>query len=435
MAQRYTTVRRFAPTGGRRSTMGTVAFLFVIVLTVCTQWILSLPGETRVFVRPPQHTSDFYTNTLAIEEYWKGTFASLTHDEKERAVTLVMTGEVSACRTPVLRGRLSGPALVVLDWVRHEKKFIGRYNVAVPGNYFLEVIVLACFEMTQNWTMQEVKEMCVADVTKHRVSQMNSSIFVTHASTHIDTTVGTWVQTAKKQLPLYTRVQPPTCSDCTSFTNMDRFAGYKFNFTERHKSANVNELKLAAKSTKLSRTCFVGASHSRTMVELLTQEYSTLVDVLHVDVRWPLDLPDASREVLTNNCSTAVVGIGQWPAGWPDNHPMSFVTYEASMRQSLREFARRTKDSGVRLFCRNTHENPLGNRISTCPPSDWRNPEVIRIYNELLSNVCRDLGIRYLVTTDITTPMWDSAEDWCHYKSDVGLVEATFILREISSFT
>jgi len=88
----------------------------------------------------------------------------------------------------------------------------------------------------------------------------------------------------------------------------------------------------------------------------------------------------------------------------------------------------------VRTFSRNTHENPLGYIISSCPPSDWRNPEVIRIYNELLQNICQDLRIPHLMTTDITAPLWDSAPDWCHYKNDAGLIEALFILQSISTY-
>ena len=63
-----------------------------------------------------------------------------------------------------------------------------------------------------------------------------------------------------------------------------------------------------------------------------------------------------------------------------------------------------------------------------------RNPEVIRIYNELLQNISQDLRISHLMTTDIITPLWDSAPDWCHYKNDVGLIEALFILQSISIY-
>ena len=60
-------------------------------------------------------------------------------------------------------------------------------------------------------------------------------------------------------------------------------------------------------------------------------------------------------------------------------------------------------------------------------------PEVIRIYNELLRDICQDLGVPHLVTTDITAPLWDSAPDWCHYKNEVGRIEALFLLQTIST--
>jgi len=416
---------------GLRGASGLLRLGFVLVLTVCFQWTTSALNETAEL--NILHSRWRSLDRLAIEEHWAGTFAALSHDDKERTVTLDLTGEDTACPRPVIRARLSGPALVLLSWTRYHKKLVGRYDAPIPGKYFIEVIVLACSEMTPEWTMQEVRDMCIADVTTHRVSQKNSSIFITQASTRING-IGTWMQTSEMYLPLYTRVQPPACRNCVNFTSTDRFAGYAFNFSHEHALANRSKTQLAAASHKLGRTCFVGASHSCTMVELLTQEYPILFDVVHIGIKWPSDLPVASRRLLRSNCSTAVVGIGQWPAGWPENHPMSFEEYETNMRRSLAEFVRRTKDKGVRTFSRNTHENPLGYIISSCPPSDWRNPEVIRIYNELLQNICQDLRIPHLMTTDITAPLWDSAPDWCHYKNDAGLIEALFILQSISTY-
>jgi len=421
----------YVPTRGSWGASGSLRLGFVLVMTVCVQWTISVLNETLEV--NTLHSRWRSLDRLAIEEHWAGTFAALSHDDKGRTVTLDLTGEDTACPQPVVRARLSGPALVLLSWTRYEKKLVGRYDAPISGKYFIEVIVLACSQMTREWTMQEVRDMCIADVTTHRVSQKNSSIFITQASTLIDG-IGTWMQTAEIRLPLYTRVQPPACSNCVNFTSTGRFAGYMFNFSHEHALANRSKKQLAATSHKLGSACFVGASHSRTMVELLTQKYPTLFDLVHVDTKWPSDLLNASQQVLLSNCSTAVVGIGQWPAGWPEKHPMSFEEYETNMRRSLAEFVRRTKDKGVRTFSRNTHENPLGRIISSCPPSDWRNPEVIRINNELLQNISQDLRIPYLMTTDITGPLWDSAPDWCHYKNDVGLIEALFILQSISTY-
>jgi len=76
------------------------------------------------------------------------------------------------------------------------------------------------------------------------------------------------------------------------------------------------------------------------------------------------------------------------------------------------------------------HENPLG-YIASCPPTDWRNPEVVRIYNQILSQISNELGIKFLNTESIISPMWDSAPDWCHYKNSAGMIESLYLVHEI----
>ena len=88
-------------------------------------------------------------------------------------------------------------------------------------------------------------------------------------------------------------------------------------------------------------------------------------------------------------------------------------------------------DSSTKVHVRNVHENPLGKRISSCPPTDWRNPEVVRVYNELLLEVCARLKLPFIDTTDIIQPMWDTAPGWCHYKNEVGRIESIYILQFI----
>jgi len=129
--------------------------------------------------------------------------------------------------------------------------------------------------------------------------------------------------------------------------------------------------------------------------------------------------------VREKNCSDALIGVGQHPAGWVDFKPMGFNEYHDSMLNGLQEFQRVVQGS-VRTVVRSVHENPLGNRISDCPPTDWRNPEVIRVYNELLKSICDQLSIDFVDTAEIISPMWDTAQDWCHYNNHVGLTEAIF---------
>lgn len=189
----------YVPTRGSSVASGSLRLGFVLVMTVCVQCTVSVLNET-LEANTSRHSRWRSLDRLAIDEHWAGTFAALSHDDKERTVTLDLIGEDTACPQPVVRARLSGPALVLLSWTRYENQLVGRYDAPISGKYFIEVIVLAS------------------------------------------------------------------------------------------------------------------------------------------------DLQDSSLQVSLSNCSTAVVGIGQWPAGWPENHPMSFEEYEANMRRYLAEFVRHTKD-------------------------------------------------------------------------------------------
>jgi len=162
------------------------------------------------------------------------------------------------------------------------------------------------------------------------------------------------------------------------------------------KPENVEKKKKEKKGGQ--KLCFIGASHSRIAVEMLDGI------AIHISAPWPTDLSYAGNASLINNCSDAVIGIGQHPAGWPRNEPMEFSKYRDEMRAGLVSFSNIVNGS-MGLYVRNVHENPLGNRISACPPDDWRNPEVIRVYNEILADVCEELRIPFFDTTDIISPM------------------------------
>ena len=65
-------------------------------------------------------------------------------------------------------------------------------------------------------------------------------------------------------------------------------------------------------------------------------------------------------------------------------------------------------------------------------PTDWRNPVVINIYNEIMkAEVFGASPIRYIDVWHIVLPMWDSAPDYCHYYNKVGLAMAHHVINTI----
>lgn len=331
------------------------------------------------------------------------------------------------CPFPVLRGRLSGPAIVVLKWERDaDGALLGRYKVPTRGVYFFEVIVLFCSQFQRNWSQSMVKDTCVEDVRRHRLTSRNATILVTHHAALSEP--GQWVGTGDSSREGFqTRTQPNGCvnpfCNVSDFTQFPNVSGYEFAF---HDSLRVTEL------IGTSVLCFVGASHSRFAKGHLQKSLPSYADqIKHIEAQFPRDLHTASSDAHVNNCTHIIIGIGQWDAGWPEGAPTSFSEYESSMKSGLANFtgtlARVMPFS--RVFVRSMHENPLGNRISACPPGDWRNPEVVRVYNEILLSVTQELSMPFLDTTDIIMPLWDTAADWCHYEGEAGRVDALYLAQ------
>lgn len=327
------------------------------------------------------------------------------------------------CLQPLIRGRLSGPAVTLLSWSQEGTLVKGIYDVPVSGLYFLELTAIFCNQLDRNMNVDVVADSCVEDVRRHRITVEGSYIKI------VSKCIGYWTASDEKILPLYTRVQPPDCNltFCIEkdLISLDRFERYKFVFNE----IEIDSLKKQILIDK-SKFCFIGASHSGAIVEHLVNIFPSSQKFEHIDVQWPEDLVNAATLALSQGCTFAVVGIGQWPAGWPRGKPMSFEEYEKTMRHALDEFSRITSKA-IDLHVRNIHENPLGNIISACPPKDWRNPEVIRLYNQILEEICFELGIKFIDTTSIISPMYDSAPDWCHYKNSAGVAEALYLVHRL----
>ena len=65
-------------------------------------------------------------------------------------------------------------------------------------------------------------------------------------------------------------------------------------------------------------------------------------------------------------------------------------------------------------------------------PADWRTPPVIEQYNSIIRNVSFSMNVSYIDTNFIIRPMWDSAEDFCHYRHDkIAAAEALYMIGRL----
>lgn len=71
--------------------------------------------------------------------------------------------------------------------------------------------------------------------------------------------------------------------------------------------------------------------------------------------------------------------------------------------------------------------------IGACPPTDWRSPNVIDMYNQITKRLSTRFGFPFIDTNNIVGVLWDSAEDWCHIKGAASEAETTYILDKIFS--
>jgi hypothetical protein len=148
----------------------------------------------------------------------------------------------------------------------------------------------------------------------------------------------------------------------------------------------------------------------------------------------PLSYPHEMRWIWQTRkalgCDLAIVGLGQWPAGKKPRNPNAPATILPQYMNDLNSGVQRWRQYGIKLALRKIHYNPLGDLITQCPPLDHRSPPVIDGYNEIVQYVAKKYNVTFIDTSDVMDVMWDSAEDYCHYKGLQGRTEALLILHE-----
>ena len=86
------------------------------------------------------------------------------------------------------------------------------------------------------------------------------------------------------------------------------------------------------------------------------------------------------------------------------------------------------------MICYISSYNGLGEHYISCPPIDWRNPNAVDVYNEIIKEVCEDFSVPFMDTRSVTGVMWERAEDWCHYRDISGEMEALYFLWKLNVF-
>jgi len=375
---------------------------------------------------------------------------SITHVPSQAKV-IVQLRHVRRCSKIVLRGRISGPSLLILRWqpVDIEKdQIVGLYDSTTEGTHFIEIIAERCeqIEFYDNFT-----DMCVEDPWHHRLTVSPSTIDITNATQIQNDELGRgwWASseigedTPSTSLDsLYTRVQPNGCREnetkaCLELTSLDRFIPYQFKWNTKTKAAlSKDKIELLPPG----EICLFGASHSRYMRDHMNEYW--LKNITHLKAslrlaRQPKLEPHAIRSFV-KTCSKIVVGIGQWQAGYPYEQPTLYEDYRRQMETLVKNIVKVQKNNNTNntdFYIRSMHYNPLGDMISACPPTDWRSPSVVEQYTNITKNLAATYNISYIDTNIVVSPVWDSQDDWCHFAGNTGMkaaiAEAQYVIGKL----
>lgn len=247
--------------------------------------------------------------------------------------------------------------------------------------------------------------------------------------------------------PLFTRIQPHGCyrirahnkQFCERLTSLARFSQYEFRFNDVAAEAlSTDRLHRAA-----GRICLFGSSHSRYLASFLSaiinKHMMASVTVEHLLAKTPNVMTlEYIKTTLLEKCSKVVIDMGHWQAGWPWGRPTLFPAYEEEMSQlaqNIHTMRMMNATTGTDFYIWSQHLGPIGYTVGACPPTDWRSPPVMQTYNGILRSLCSMYDLPYIDTDFIIAPLWDAADDWCHFNGEIGskasIQEAYYILGKL----
>jgi hypothetical protein len=383
--------------------------------------------------------------------------AEIWHDPNDGAVCVHLKHD-ARCPYPAFRGRLSGPALAMLEWNekddynRNGTVYCGYYKDGwlLPGKYFLDVIVLFCSDFgvdalrRQNeseWLSYNFKSDCMEAPTSNRITGAESYVSVEQLYSGMGNLHGgRWVSKETKTTnPLHTRYQPQDCRRnpqlprCAVPMNDTSLKAYSFQWMDNSGHVWMQKIKALKKlNMNLPKVCVVGFSHSRHLVSSFNK-LGLGQFFVHAKARYPSDVGPwmLNQSYTQHGCTQFIIGVAQWPASMMQRFPYLFDRYLKEMRRIV-DVARKVlpEEAGARVYMRSIHCNPIGDASGNCPVTDWRSPTVMDSYSHLIKQAVAEVNddkVQYLDTTFVTSPMWDSASDWVHLPPQVSNVEALYM--------
>jgi len=346
----------------------------------------------RIFIMPKKHNvglpSIYNSNTKMLNHHQaenqasladtisinpSGTMAndtvSIVHHARDSAIVVTMRAD-GRCPNPYLMGRLSGPALVLLEWSNTEddnqafsttstttNTKIGRYQVPFSGTYFLEIIAIMCQDFSRDRSFH-FRRTCVEAPINHRLTKSNVKIQIQIEADKTGTPLYSATKSSSPSSPLpfkkltgfwlhqqderaanndyaavYTRFQPRGClrlddpthehfemppTHCIEPTDLNRFEPYTSTFRYYTKEYDKTRTLLSPATTFLvggakdlkaanpTTICLVGYSHSRTLLASMTQYHNISRINNNIHIEWIR--AKSPRDVNNKTITTEITG-------------------------------------------------------------------------------------------------------------------------------
>jgi len=420
--------------------------------------------------------------------------SKIVHDQDEGSICVHLKAG-ARCPHPALIGRLSGPALAILDWKERHNE-VGTGTVLCgdysnkwldAGDYFVEILVLYCedfgvgvLERVGNetaWKEKGFASKCVEDALNNRITGKEGSKITIPAS--IDGKgnyrLGRWVRRAGLPVrPLYTRFQPKECANpkkafrpldplpewCKPLTNRDQPDGghHLWNFKEGDEVFGLPEYefqwrmeisedelierlrkRLHDKSMPLPKICAVGDSHSRHMWDRSLPQLN-LQGMFEYVLHYSVTREGIASKIANKRCDQVFIQVGQWAPSWyTKGDPVSFANYYSLLKEHVQNVSKVLENNPKgKVYLPTIDQTPLLGRINAC--NDWRTPTVMDGYSFLNKQIVQALNssrVEFIDINFIVYPPYDGHPDWIHLLEDVRyrktIYMTAFILDELEA--
>jgi hypothetical protein len=399
--------------------------------------------------------------------------------------TMAIIGDNIITNVSSTRGNMSSTTTTI-------NQITGHYSVPSPGRYFIEVISLLCNDLSWETDYKDVclenptsnritNSTAFIDVVATTAAVAAELVVMPPHQHNIKKDylpLGHWKWSLPdiQEEPLFTRYQPLGCTlqdadtklRCQVPMSRARFSPYEFVYNNNNNNGNNESNNEENKSEKIIYTeknirnkaqkilaehqqqqqkegnknggkivlCFIGLSHAREMARevnlWLNDEWnvSQAIAVKQIEAQFPRLVN--FRHITNNQCNKTIIAAGQWSTGrkppggkYRNIPPTLFPEYQAEVAAMISHLQ---TNNIYNFYLRSIHYNSFGDIKLTCPPTDWRSPPVIDRYNDIIQNLSSTMNVPYIDTNFIIQPMWDSAEDFCHYRLDkIAAAEALYM--------